>query len=369
MLRHNYRRALFLGSVLFTFFLAISYTTILQAQEDSEGCDSFDDCGIYVEDNYLGNSSAALSKYSRYIVYCPNDIYYETDDNQSLEEAKEECDIVDPPTSPDNESALMEDSDECVITGNAVNVRSGPSTDFEPAIGVLNAGIELIATGQNNGWFNVNYNGQSAWVASGVVDATGDTCADLPFVDAPELPTSSSSDSSTSSELEGVSCLNFQRLSPPASDIAQTAVLFSWSEAEGAGAYDLVIYDFAGSVAGTFRTEQTSIIVNLGTLPLGATMSWEVRAFASDGAYACVTFNSGAIPVQANPNPEPIAPVETEQPLPVQTEEVLPNQTEEPSPEVTSEPSPVQTQEPCNPGSQQCPPAPVCDPGSQRCNS
>ncbi|GAB5491126.1 MAG: hypothetical protein Phog2KO_13410 [Phototrophicaceae bacterium] len=326
---------------MFTLFLTIFYTIPLQAQDDSGGCNSFDDCGIWVEDHYAGNSSGGSYKDTQYTVNCP-DRRYGTDDYPSLPEAKLGCGITDhlsPSASVVNESAIVKDNSECVITGNSVNVRSGPSTDFEPAIGALNTGIELIATGQNNGWFNVTYNGQSAWVAGSAVDATGDICSELPFVEAPDLPVTTSSDSATSSELEGVSCLNFQRLSPPASGIARTAVDFSWSVAEGAGTYELVIYDFANNPAGTFRTEQTMINVNLGELPLGQYMSWEVRAFAPDGAYACVTFNSGAITIQADPNPQP---VETDEP-PVETDE----------PPVETEISPAETEE-CDPGSLTC---------------
>ncbi|MEQ8676493.1 MAG: SH3 domain-containing protein [Aggregatilineales bacterium] len=93
------------------------------------------------------------------------------------------------------------DPNVCTITGSGVNVRSGPGINFD-AIGTLNAGNQFIATGQNNGWYNGTYNGQSAWVASGVVTATGN-CANLPTVNAPAAPvqqaTQSTQATSTSS--------------------------------------------------------------------------------------------------------------------------------------------------------------------------
>jgi len=82
------------------------------------------------------------------------------------------------------EEAQVDDPNTCVLTASGVNVRSGPSTDFA-VIGSLTEGTQFIATGQNAGWFNGTFNGQSAWVAASVVEATG-PCADLPTVTAPD---------------------------------------------------------------------------------------------------------------------------------------------------------------------------------------
>lgn len=81
------------------------------------------------------------------------------------------------------------DPNVCTITGNAVNIRTGPGTNFD-AIGTLVDGVQFIATGQNSGWYNGTYNGQSAWVAAGVVNASGN-CANLPTVQAPAAPVQS----------------------------------------------------------------------------------------------------------------------------------------------------------------------------------
>jgi len=81
------------------------------------------------------------------------------------------------------EEAQAPDDDTCVITADGVNVRSGPGTNFA-AIGSLTAGVQFIATGQNSGWYNGTFNGQDAWVAASVVNASA-ACTDLPEVAAP----------------------------------------------------------------------------------------------------------------------------------------------------------------------------------------
>jgi uncharacterized protein YraI len=55
---------------------------------------------------------------------------------------------------------------------DGANVRSGPDTSFEQ-IGKMEPGETAVITGRYEGWFQIDYNGQVAWVASWVVTATG----------------------------------------------------------------------------------------------------------------------------------------------------------------------------------------------------
>lgn len=75
----------------------------------------------------------------------------------------------------------------CTITGSNVNLREGPSVDFD-IVGYLNPGIALPVIGQNGtGWYQVNYNGVPAWVFGDVVTFTGN-CLNIPFAAAPSGP-------------------------------------------------------------------------------------------------------------------------------------------------------------------------------------
>ena len=51
------------------------------------------------------------------------------------------------------------------ITGNMVNIRSGPGTDYN-AIGQVNSGTVLTCTGQSGDWYQVSYNGTTGYVIS-----------------------------------------------------------------------------------------------------------------------------------------------------------------------------------------------------------
>lgn len=88
-------------------------------------------------------------------------------------------------TSQSNTQAA--DPSACTVTTNGnVNVRSGPATNY-PAIDSLDSGEELIASGQNGGWYVGELNGVEGWVFSGVVEAKGH-CNNLSFVEAPPAP-------------------------------------------------------------------------------------------------------------------------------------------------------------------------------------
>jgi hypothetical protein len=67
-----------------------------------------------------------------------------------------------------------------------VNVRSGPSTQFE-RVGFLEPGAEAPIVGQAQGWWLIEHGGQRAWVSGEVVRAFDVAAA--PVVEAPPLPT------------------------------------------------------------------------------------------------------------------------------------------------------------------------------------
>jgi lipoprotein-anchoring transpeptidase ErfK/SrfK len=72
-----------------------------------------------------------------------------------------------------------------VVGSTGVNVRSGPGTDFA-RIGLLSPGAEARVTGRYGDWWQIEYAGASAWVASWVVTAFN--VADVPEVAPPPTP-------------------------------------------------------------------------------------------------------------------------------------------------------------------------------------
>ncbi|NDJ61887.1 MAG: SH3 domain-containing protein, partial [Chloroflexi bacterium] len=72
-----------------------------------------------------------------------------------------------------------------LTTTTGINVRSGPSTNFN-ILGSLASGVEFLADGINDtgGWLRIEYAGESAWLASAY--ASGDT-ASLPVVSGERL--------------------------------------------------------------------------------------------------------------------------------------------------------------------------------------
>ncbi len=106
----------------------------------------------------------------------------------------------------------------------------------------------------------------------------------------------------TRSEIAGVDCSAFDRVGPD--EIRATVETLEWTEAPGATEYELVFYNFRGEVAQTFRTSETNLTVNIGEVPTGHELQWEVRAYR-DGDYACVTYRSPVITRGADPNEPP----------------------------------------------------------------
>jgi lipoprotein-anchoring transpeptidase ErfK/SrfK len=73
-----------------------------------------------------------------------------------------------------------------VVAGaDGVNIRSGPNTDFAK-IGLLNPGAEAKVIGRYGDWWQIDYAGVPAWVASWVVTAFN--VAGVPEVVAPPTP-------------------------------------------------------------------------------------------------------------------------------------------------------------------------------------
>ena len=105
------------------------------------------------------------------------------------------------------------------------------------------------------------------------------------------------------SQIDGVDCSSFALLGPFA-NITPRPTTFSWTEAPGATEYELVFYNYEGNVAGTFKTPETSLNVNVGQVPTGSELAYEVRAYR-DSVYACVTGRTPTIFRLADPNPPP----------------------------------------------------------------
>jgi hypothetical protein len=120
-----------------------------------------------------------------------------------------------------------------------------------------------------------------------------------PGEEPPAPPVADTADSATDSELNGVDCSTFA-LVGPLDGITPRPTVFNWTEAPGATRYEIVFYDFTGAQAGGFFTDGTSIELNVGTIPTGSELAWEVRAFAGE-AYACVTFRTPLITRLADP--------------------------------------------------------------------
>ena len=75
------------------------------------------------------------------------------------------------------------------VTANVnANVRSGPGTNY-PVVGGLMTGESALVTGRNGdaSWWQINLQGQSAWIANSVVTANAQA-ANAPVVSAPPPP-------------------------------------------------------------------------------------------------------------------------------------------------------------------------------------
>ncbi len=78
--------------------------------------------------------------------------------------------------------------DVCTVTTGegGTNLRTGPGTNYG-VITSLPANTSYTATGQNSGWYTIDYNGQTGWLAGFVTAQTG-PCNTLPLAEAPPAP-------------------------------------------------------------------------------------------------------------------------------------------------------------------------------------
>ena len=68
-------------------------------------------------------------------------------------------------TADDEPTYTVADISKTMYAKQSVNLRSGPSTDYEK-VGSLNTNDEVVVTGQaNNGWYRIDYNGGVAFVS------------------------------------------------------------------------------------------------------------------------------------------------------------------------------------------------------------
>ena len=102
-------------------------------------------------------------------------------------------------------------------------------------------------------------------------------------------------------EVTTISCPDF-RILGPFEGITPRNHVFSWTSVPNATDYEIVFYDYTGAFTQSFFTPNTSIELNVGQIPTGNELSYEVRAF-SDGNYLCVTPRTGTI--TRLPDPEP----------------------------------------------------------------
>ena len=172
-----------------------------------------------------------------------------------------------PAATEEAQAAQPADPNVCTVTANGVNVRSGPGTNYG-VVGSLNDGGQFIATGQNSGWYYGTFNGQTAWVAASVVNASGN-CSNLNLVDAPPAPVAPApatteepqNSQPTSSAPPTATTQNQQQqptTAPPTATTAPTTVAFNvvsmscrWFQNDGA----TVDFHVTGSPGATIRID------------------------------------------------------------------------------------------------------------------
>lgn len=93
------------------------------------------------------------------------------------------------PAEPTAEPATATSSVPRVRVKQGANIRSGPSTVFDPPIGSLASGAEVDLLGQNPGatWYKIQYYNREAWIAAVTVDLVGDV-TNLPIDVGPATP-------------------------------------------------------------------------------------------------------------------------------------------------------------------------------------
>lgn len=89
-----------------------------------------------------------------------------SDSENASEEASEAEEVSEEEEESEEPEFTVEEHDAVLFVKKAVNVRKGPSTDYEK-IGGLNKGEQIQITGiADTGWYQIQYNGETAYVAS-----------------------------------------------------------------------------------------------------------------------------------------------------------------------------------------------------------
>lgn len=65
-------------------------------------------------------------------------------------------------------TVVIVNADSAVVTGNGVNLRSGPGTGYS-VITCLPKGTYITVNGSSNGWYSVSYNGVSGYMSASYV--------------------------------------------------------------------------------------------------------------------------------------------------------------------------------------------------------
>ena len=92
----------------------------------------------------------------------------ETKDSETSDEANSESefDEVEDVEEPKEPEFVVKDYDAVLFVKNPVNVRKGPSTDYD-VIGGLEKGKQITVTGRvDTGWYRIQYNDENAYVYS-----------------------------------------------------------------------------------------------------------------------------------------------------------------------------------------------------------
>lgn len=89
-----------------------------------------------------------------------------SDSENNSEEASEAEEVSEEEEKSEEPEFTVEEHNAVLFVKKAVNVRKGPSTDYEK-IGGLNKGDQIQITGiADTGWYQIQYNGATAYVAS-----------------------------------------------------------------------------------------------------------------------------------------------------------------------------------------------------------
>ncbi|MDO5834572.1 MAG: SH3 domain-containing protein [Lachnospiraceae bacterium] len=112
----------------------------------------------WVGDYYLGANGIMLTN-----AMTPDGYYVGTDGSKQLGDVQKEN---------LNESAISFQNTSVYVTTTGVKVRTEPNTDCR-VLAVLDAGTQVIFKGSTNGWANIDYKGQNAYVKSDFIKPSG----------------------------------------------------------------------------------------------------------------------------------------------------------------------------------------------------